>query len=505
MLSRMQDAFCDLANRDIAALNGEDQYLLQLVKNDKKDSAMRQLEKDMRPSGLNSAFCQAAFDTAVTHLSNRLDAIRLDMYAQDQSIFTQSKVLFAMSAMGKDRAEMISVMKGIAKGKPGFYADCAKTLSGMDDGSFHTAMLWFQDAYAMSSMEYRIPVLSRVEVPLDSRLMRIEPSTKAQAPYVISITDPFRKSHRIPVPLNTTKHSLDKIRSNDMAGTVMASMRDGKLRIVWSYTKSLKQPDPTKVIGVDTGILDLFHTSEGDICSSMKPALDFYQGTVEPAFADLSDLRNKKRAIKHYLHTHPGLPEHVGRSLIEKMDRLEYMIQTADAPYRKKRHYYNILDKAIKDGVSGYISGITADTLTVIERLDIKEFNKSRRVNGMFSTFARGKAQQALMSALNWKGRAFVEVAPDYTSQVCPVCGNLDKENRKGKQFLCTCCGHKDDADHVGSVNIRERAVDEELAAVCENNRYSRCGLTEALKKLYTERNAQYKKQRLAGNATVSS
>ena len=36
-----------------------------------------------------------------------------------------------------------------------------------------------------------------------------------------------------------------------------------------------------------------------------------------------------------------------------------------------------------------------------IEKLDIKEFNKSRKVNGMFSTFARGKLQRKLMEALN--------------------------------------------------------------------------------------------------------
>lgn len=39
--------------------------------------------------------------------------------------------------------------------------------------------------------------------------------------------------------------------------------------------------------------------------------------------------------------------------------------------------------------------------------------------------FCRGKTQEALMKALNWKGYDFVEVAPEFTSQVCPVCGNF--------------------------------------------------------------------------------
>lgn len=83
--------------------------------------------------------------------------------------------------------------------------------------------------------------------------------------------------------------------------------------------------------------------------------------------------------------------------------------------------------------------------------------------------FARGKLQQKLMITLNWKGYDFMEVVPDFTSQVCPVCGNLDADNRKDKAFKCTCCGHEDDADHNASVNIKERANDKEILAVSKN------------------------------------
>lgn len=138
------------------------------------------------------------------------------------------------------------------------------------------------------------------------------------------------------------------------------------------------------------------------------------------------------------------------------------------------------------------------NTFTVIERLDIKEFKKSRKVNGMFSCFARGKTQEALMKALNWKGYDFVEVAPEFTSQVCPVCGNLDSANRDGKRFKCICCGHEDDADHVGSINIRERAVNKDLMDICEKHRYGN-GLQNALKDYYMEQNEIFKKQHPQG------
>ena len=88
--------FLQLVNDDILVLAEREDIYMQLIKNSKKDSEIRVLEKTLRPEGLSSAFCQAAFDTAVTHLSNRLDRIRLNMFAEEQTIFTQSKVLFAM-------------------------------------------------------------------------------------------------------------------------------------------------------------------------------------------------------------------------------------------------------------------------------------------------------------------------------------------------------------------------------------------------------------------------
>ena len=79
---------------------------VQLIKNDKKDSYVRQIQKQLRPENINSAFCQNAFDTAFTKLSNRLDAIRLEMLKTIDSIFCQSKVLFGLCLDGVTKDEM---------------------------------------------------------------------------------------------------------------------------------------------------------------------------------------------------------------------------------------------------------------------------------------------------------------------------------------------------------------------------------------------------------------
>lgn len=500
LLKGMQSAFLALVNANIAAINARDDITLQLVKNDKKDSAIRQIEKATRPQGLNSAFCQNAFDEAVTKLSNRLDSIRLDMHADHPTIFTKSKVLYALSIDGKSKADMAAAMLSISKKPDDFYAECNVQICAMSDEDFAFEMALFHDNYAMYSLEYKIPEVKSVEVSLDSRLMRVEKSNDIKAPVVINITNPFERGVRIAVPLNTSRHSLHKMESNDMAGTVKMSMRRGKLRISWAYDRTFVQPTTDKVVGVDVGIIDAIYPSDGSPCGSMKEVLDFYSSTVEPSFAGLSDLRNKKASIKHYLRTHPNLPDAVRRSLIVKMDRLDRMMQRMDAPYRKKRHYYGMLDETISKSVKAYVGSIDSKTLTALEKLDIKEFNKSRKVNAMFSNFARGKLQEALMRALNWRGYDFIEVEPAYTSQICPVCGNLDSANRDRKAFKCTCCGHEGDADHIASINIRNRVSDTEVLEACEKYKYSKRERHDQIKAIFEKRHSEYLKTQNPGS-----
>ncbi len=54
-----------------------------------------------------------------------------------------------------------------------------------------------------------------------------------------------------------------------------------------------------------------------------------------------------------------------------------------------------------------------------------------------------------------------VKVAAHYTSQCCPKCGHVSKENRpnKGLTFDCKCCSYKLHADLVGGRNIALRAL----------------------------------------------
>ena len=74
--------------------------------------------------------------------------------------------------------------------KSSFHNECADFISTMDDTAFCLEMKTFMDVYGMCSLEYKIPEVRHAEVPLDSRLMKLEESEKIKEPYVISISDP---------------------------------------------------------------------------------------------------------------------------------------------------------------------------------------------------------------------------------------------------------------------------------------------------------------------------
>ena len=51
-----------------------------------------------------------------------------------------------------------------------------------------------------------------------------------------------------------------------------------------------------------------------------------------------------------------------------------------------------------------------------------------------------------------------VDVPPQYTSQTCPCCGHVSKDNRQTQaKFQCVECGFEENADLVGAINILAR------------------------------------------------
>ncbi len=69
-----------------------------------------------------------------------------------------------------------------------------------------------------------------------------------------------------------------------------------------------------------------------------------------------------------------------------------------------------------------------------------------------------GEFRRQLEYKAAWSGGFVVAVPPQYTSQTCPCCGHVSKDNRRTQaKFECVECGFEENADLVGAINILAR------------------------------------------------
>jgi putative transposase len=69
-----------------------------------------------------------------------------------------------------------------------------------------------------------------------------------------------------------------------------------------------------------------------------------------------------------------------------------------------------------------------------------------------------GMFRSQLAYKLEWNGGMLLAVPPQYSSQECPTCHHIAKDNRKTQaQFECVSCNYKNHADVVGAMNVLER------------------------------------------------
>jgi IS605 OrfB family transposase len=73
-------------------------------------------------------------------------------------------------------------------------------------------------------------------------------------------------------------------------------------------------------------------------------------------------------------------------------------------------------------------------------------------------------AFRQLQSFVEYKAReagiVVIYVNPEFTSQTCPRCNHISRNNRKGIAFRCEKCGYETHADRVGAMNIEHRTRD---------------------------------------------
>ena len=101
-----------------------------------------------------------------------------------------------------------------------------------------------------------------------------------------------------------------------------------------------------------------------------------------------------------------------------------------------------------------------ANTLFVLENLvnvqfATKKVAKVRRYEQV--SWAFYQLGQFLTYKAHLVGSEVIQVPAKYTSQRCPKCGRIWKNNRKHLQhlYICDCCGYQSNDDRIGAMNIQ--------------------------------------------------
>lgn len=103
------------------------------------------------------------------------------------------------------------------------------------------------------------------------------------------------------------------------------------------------------------------------------------------------------------------------------------------------------------------------NTLFVLEDLQGVSFsddnlgNKPKKDRQALRTWSFFQFEQDLIYKAHAKGSEVIKVSPKYTSQRCPKCGRIHKENRHHDihEYICDCCGYRSNDDRVGAMNLQ--------------------------------------------------
>ena len=199
------------------------------------------------------------------------------------------------------------------------------------------------------------------------------------------------------------------------------STKEWYFHIVYDVKEPEVQPH-TNYLGVDLGITNIASTSDGTIYTGKSvddKRLKYYshvrrlqkQGTR----SSRRRLRSINRQMSYFIRT---LNHTIAKLIVQTAQRTESCIVLEELKY-------------------------------IFDKLKARKSGRLRMFGWSFAQLRDFITYKARLASILVK-----TVDPRYTSQTCPVCGHVARNNRKGEKFKCRLCNHTAHADTNGGVNI---------------------------------------------------
>jgi putative transposase len=256
--------------------------------------------------------------------------------------------------------------------------------------------------------------LKKISINIDQRLFDTEIKKEGEFDEFVMLRLPWFEEKRklaqtIKLPIKYHKHSL-KFSDWKKHNTIKLTWKNDIPYICFSYEKDEKEKPsyPKKEIGIDIGYKKLITDSNGRTYG--KELYDVYD-----------KISKKKKGSKKYK--------------------------------RSLTHRTNLTNKIGND----FYQQNTFDLLVMEDLKAVKHKSKlSRKTNNKLQYWSYRTLIDKLERLSEEKGFHIQKVNPAYTSQQCSKCGLIDKSNRTGESYQCSC-GMEMDADINAAKNILQR------------------------------------------------
>ena len=144
--------------------------------------------------------------------------------------------------------------------------------------------------------------------------------------------------------------------------------------------------------------------------------------------------------------------------------RMSYLQSIGIRPSKDKKYvkYVSKLSAFLKNEINRFLNrliDIYRPSMLVVEKLDFRSPELSRRMNRLIQSFGKRYVNEKLSRFKELYGIEVIYLNPAYTSLQCSNCGYIDSKNRKNTQeFECRACGKRINAQVNGAKVLYKRS-----------------------------------------------
>lgn len=257
----------------------------------------------------------------------------------------------------------------------------------------------------------------------------------------------------------------ERLRFDGEIRSVTFSEEAGKWYAAFLIKTQLPKPPSAPegtAVGIDVGVAQFASLSDGQ---QFPPAQDYDQeleklAKLQRQMARMDGpIRGQRKASRNWLKQK------------RKVQRHHQKIAN------KRRHYTEVVSKAVASQFQTVaVEDLKLKNMTASAKGDCQNPGKNvaqkSGLNRSILNGGFGQFRTRLEAKVNARGGQVIAVNPAYTSQTCPSCGHVAKENRLHQSiFCCVECGYTANADVNAARNILLRALSPDEKIVVPSRR----------------------------------